>query len=308
MATTKKPGTSMVLWEQEMKAAASKQSAAEKEWGGGEGFGRIQITGGHMMIDGEYVKDNCLDVVVLASVHLNEYYDKVYDAKNPTVPVCFAYGDETLEDPEAEMNPVDEDVDNVQRCDSDGNSVDNCTDCWANQMGSADVGKGKACKNVRRLLLMTDDGLESAEAMGAAEVRSLGVPVMSVKNWVKYVKMLADDMSRPYFGVVTTVSVVPDPKSQFKLQFAFKELVNFDQDLWTAMKAKTEHCSKEIVQPYPHQAELDDARAAQQATAAPTRGRPGAPAKAVPMKPVGRVAAKAVAKPPVPAAKKSAKY
>jgi hypothetical protein len=293
MATTKKTGTAVVLWEQEMKAAAAKQSTAEKEWGGGGGFGQIKITGGRMSIDGEYIKDDQLDVVILAAVHLNEYYDKAYDPKNPTVPVCFAYGDETLDDPEAEMAPIPDDVDDIQLMDAEGGAVANCTDCWANQMGSADVGKGKACKNVRRMLVMTEDGLESAEALDAAEVRSLGVPVMSVRNWVKYMKdVLSEQLERPYYGVVTTISVVPDPKSQYKVQFEFKELINFDQDLWEAMKKKTADCAKEIIAPYPHQADLDAAKAAD----AP-KGK--GPVKASPMKPVGRVAQAAVGKPPI---------
>ena len=154
---------------------------------------------------------------------------------------------------------------------------------------------------------MTDDGLESAETLEAAEVRSIGVPVMSVRNWAKYVKdVLAEELERPYFGVVTTLSVVPDAKSQFKLQFAFKELINFDQALWDAMKKKTADCAKEIVAPYPHQADLDASKAAE----AP-KSKSKAPAKAVPMKPVGKVAQAAVgkAKPPIgkPGAK-AAKY
>jgi len=307
MATSKKPGTAVVLWEEEMKQAAVKQASAEKVFGGG-GFGRINISGGRMMIDGEYIKDDTLDVVVLASVHLNEYYDTPYDSRNPTVPKCYAYGDETLEDPEAEMCPVADDVDDIQLMDSEGEPTDNCTNCWANQMGSADTGRGKACKNVRRLLVMTEDGLESAETLEAAEVRSLGVPVMSVRNWAKYMKdVVAEELQRPYFGVVTTISVVPDPKSQFKINFAFKELVNFDAELWAAMKAKTANAAKEIVAPYPHQADLDAARAAEQAAPKGNgKGKPGG--KTIPIKPVaGKPGAKATPAKSAPA-KKATKY
>jgi hypothetical protein len=292
MATGKKTGTSVVLWEQEMKAAASKQSSAEKAWGGG-GFGQIKITGGRMSIDGDYIPGDSLDVVVLASVHLNEYYATAYDPKNPTVPVCFAYGDETLDDPEAEMVPIEADVDDIQLMDQEGQPVSKCEDCWANQMGSADTGKGKACKNIRRLLVMTEDGLASAEELEAAEVRSIGIPVMSVRNWVKYMQdVLGAELERPYFGVVTTISLVPDPKSQFKVNFAFKELINFDQDLWDAMKRKTADAAKEIIAPYPHQADLDAAKAAE----APKGKGP----KASPLKPVGKAAQMMnKAKPPI---------
>lgn len=285
---TKKPGTQVILWEEEMKAAAVKQAQGEKVF---EGFKRINIQGGFMMIDGEAVPGNELDVVVLAAAPLNEYYSTAYNPAKPTVPDCYAYGDPTADDPEEGMAPKD--VEDQQ--------AESCAECPLNVMGSADTGRGKACKNVRRLLVMPASDLEDgAEALKEAELRSLGVPVMSVKNWAKYVKdVLGEEVGRPYFGVVTTVSVKPDPKSQFKIHFAFKELINFDQKLWDAMKAKHNDALKAVVAPYPKQADLDAANAAAQNNA-PARGKGGskAPAKAPARGPVGKQ----------PAAKKTAKY
>jgi hypothetical protein len=130
---------------------------------------------------------------------------------------------------------------------------------------------------------------------------------MSVRNWAKYMKdVVAEELQRPYYGVVTTISVVPDPKSQFKINFAFKELVNFDAELWAAMKKKTTDCAKEIVAPYPHQAELDAARAAEQQKAPAGKGKPGG--KTIPIKPVaGKPGAKAAPAKSAPA-KKATKY
>lgn len=295
---TKKPGTAIMPWEAQMKAAAVKQSAREKVFSGG--LARIQIQNGFMMVDGELVEGNSLDVVALFSVHLNEYYSKPYNPKTPTVPDCYAYGNEEDEDPEATMKPQDN-VENKQQCDAEGADVDGCADCWANEMGSADTGRGKACKNVRRLVLVTEDALESAEALAEAEMRSLSVPVMSVRNWAKYVKdVLADELERPYYGVVTTISVVPDPKSQFKINFAFKELVNFDQDLWETMQKKIVEAGKLATEPYPSQADLDEANKGGGGKAAAPAGK----GKAQPMKPVGK-AAQMMNKAP---AKKAAKY
>lgn len=288
MATKKQPGTQVILWEQEMKAAAVKQAAGEKVF---EGFKRVQIQGGCMMIDGEAVPGNELDVVVLAAAPLNEFYKEAYNPAKPTVPDCYAYGDPTAEDPEEGMGPKE--VEDKQ--------ADKCADCWANVMGSADVGRGKACKNIKRLLLTTPDELEDPKKfLKEAEMRSLSIPVMSVKFWAKYVKeVLGEQLQRPYYAVVTTVSVKPDPKSQFTIHFEFKELVNFDQELWDAMKAKHSEALKAIVAPYPRQADLDAASAAQTAP----RGRPGAKAPAGrPGAVQGRAGAKA------PAAAKKAKF
>lgn len=277
MATKPKtPGTSVILWETEMKAAALKKASVEKTFDGGK---RINIQGGFLMIDDELVEGNSLDVVILSSVHINEYYNSVYTPGQPTVPVCYAFGDETLDDPEASMAPLST-VDEVQN--------PTCEGCWANQMGSADTGRGKACKNGRRLMVVTDDALESPEALAAAEERSINVPVMSVKNWAKYVKdVLAETMSRPCYGVVTTIAPVPDPKSQFKVTFKFKELINFDQPLWDAMKARVAGADKALCTPYPSQAELDAANAK---PAAPARKGPPAKAaaKTAPAKKAGK--------------------
>lgn len=245
---TKKPTTAVILWEQEMKAAAVQQAASEKVY---EGFKRIVIKGGQMTVDDSPVAGNTLDVVILGAVHLNEWYAGAYTPGTPTVPGCYAYGDNTLpaEELEEAMAPLDA-VDDKQS--------ESCSTCALNVMGSADVGKGKACKNIRRLVLMTEDSLESADTIKDAEERTLSVPVMSVKGWSKYLKdVLAADLGRPYYGVVTTVKVIPDAKAQWLVTFTFKELIDFDQQTWNAMKAKVASVGKSIGSPYPSQADLD---------------------------------------------------
>ena len=99
-------------------------------------------------------------------------------------------------------------------------------------MASADTGKGKACGNVRRMILTTEDALESAEAMLNAEARSLKVPVMSVKNWVNFMHAIDEEMQRPSYGVVCKIKGVPDQESRWQVQFSFGELIDFDADLY----------------------------------------------------------------------------
>jgi len=276
-AQTASKSTALVPWEQEMKATAVAQAAKEKVFGSVKS---VNVQGGVMMIDNEAVEGNEIRVIVLGSVFENQYYDGPYDPKNPTVPVCYAFGDPEAEDPEEAMAPVAEDVDDQQHSD--------CASCSLNVMGSATVGRGKACKNIRRLALITEDALESPEALAEAEVRQMKLPVMSVKYWSKYVRdKLANELGRTSYGVITLIKVVPDPTSQWKILFQFEELVNFDADLWGAMKKKADEAVKGLITPYPHQADLDAAKEAQKP--APRGG------KAQPMKPAGRVAQKAVA-------------
>lgn len=289
MATAKKTSksTALVPWEQEMKAAAQRQSSVEKPVGLTKS---ISTRGGILSIDESAVPGNSLDVVVLVSVHENQMFDGPYNPNVPQVPTCYAFGDPESDEPEENMAPHEK---------AKSPQESKCAGCWANEMGSADTGKGKACKNVRRLAVVTSDALDSAAELETAEVRTLKVPVMSVKNWANYVRTkLGDELERPTWGVVTTISVVPDAKSQFKINFAFKELVNFDQGLYDAMKSKIREVTPNMVAPYP---ELED-------EAPPARGGRGGRGAAQPMRPTGR-AAQAMERnsKAAPAAKKSAR-
>jgi hypothetical protein len=263
-----KPSASRALqpWEEQMKAAAVKQAAIEKPMGL---FKQVSIKSGVMIIDDKPVPGNKLRAVVLAATHENQWFNKPYDPGVPAVPACYAFGDVTLDDPEGAMAPKD-DVDDKQ---GDDNGL--CNNCWANKMGSADTGKGKACANVRRLILTTEDALESAEALKNAEARSLKVPVMSVRNWIAFVHEIQETMQRPYYGVIVEVSVVPDVKSQWQVKFAFQELVQFDQALYDAMQRRVKQANVDILAPYPKLEEQEAAAPKGKPGAMPQNGRKG---------------------------------
>lgn len=261
---TKKPGTAIVPWEAEMAARAQKAAKQEKPVGS---YKNISIRGGFLKVDDELVEDNELDIVVIAALHENQFYTEKFNPDNPTVPVCYAYSDPEAEDPEEGMQPHAE-AEEPQHGD--------CASCPMNQFGSADTGRGKACKNVRRLMVVTADAIEDAETLGEAEMRRLNVPVMSGKNWGKFVRAVADDVGRDYAGVVCKLRVKPDPKSQFVLLFDFVEKIDFDGELWAALEKKREEAFAALQQPYPKAEEL--AQRAEQR-----------------MVPKGRVAQKAVA-------------
>lgn len=302
MATKKTPGTAVMPWEQEMKQAVVAQKAAEKP--SAAGIKKISIKGGIMVIDDEEVEGNELDVIVIGAVHENQYYDTEYQDGQKRVPSCFAFSN-PFPDPEEDVEDsmhahVKAGVPQGQENSNEAGVVGGaCSTCWANKFGSADVGRGKACKNIRRLALITPDGLdEGAKGLKDAEVRMLNVPVMSGKNWSDYVRnVLADEVGRPYYGVVTKVKLVPDRKAQFMLKFELVNLITFDQETYDAMKLKVQEIGEMIVQPYPTQEELDamneEAKPAKANSKIGGKAKPGA--KAVPMKPVGKVAAKAVA-------------
>lgn len=296
-----KPSTSRALtvWEQKMAESAQKSAKAEKAVSGLKG---ISTRGGILSVDDQPVPGNEIDVVVLLAVHENQYHTKPFDPNTPQIPDCYSFGDPDADDPESGMAPHEEAEDRQ----GDDNGL--CANCWANAMGSAPQGRGKACKNVRRLALISADSLASAEDVLDTELRVLKVPVMSVKGWALYVRTtLNEELHRPYWGVVTTVKVVPDAKSQFRITFTFKELIDFDDALFEAIQKRITEVKPQLTAPYVKMEEAPPPP--------PRRGPPQrqAPAKPAPLKPQGRAAeamAKAVAKgkPAAGPAAKKAKY
>lgn len=237
---TKKPGTEVMDWEKEMEQQAALAAAAQRSAGGGGKF--FSTRAGVLQFDNNPLPGNQMAVIILADVMENAFYDGPFEEGNPQPPKCFAFGHD-----EDEMEPH-EAVDKDEYFERQAIA---CAGCPQNEWGSADTGRGKACKNVMRLAVIPagqykgkgsgrnvtyDLELFDDEAHFAkADIAFLKLPVMSVKNYAKYVKQIAADLRRPPHGVVTNIYLEPDPKSQYKVMF---ELVdNVDGDLMpTIMK------------------------------------------------------------------------
>jgi hypothetical protein len=170
----------------------------------------ISFKSGVMSYNEQPAKDNKIQIVVLHSVFENDFFPDRYDPKKVVSPACWAVAHD-----EEDMGP---DPDKVTKMISES-----CTDCEYNAWGSdLEGGKGKACKNVRRLALI------QAAQMGdeRPDLIFAKLPVTSVANWSKYVNQISNVVKRPAWGVITEMSVVPDAKSQFKVNFQFMGLVD----------------------------------------------------------------------------------
>jgi hypothetical protein len=254
----KRKSTALTVWEKELAEAAQTQVALEKVEGN---FRNIGTRGGILTVDDAPVKGNALRVVVLVTAFENAYYEGTFDPSNLAAPACFS-----LSTTGEAMSPHEN---------SSAPQHDVCTGCPHNEFGSAETGRGKACKNTRRLMLVTADSLDSVAKFEEAEVRMLKLPPTSGRLWSKYVHRIAEEVNRPVFGVVTLISAVTDAKTNFKITFEFEGLVKFDQKLMGTVKAKITDLSKEVVLPYPVQDEAS-------AKKAPAKKAPAkkAPAKA----------------------------
>lgn len=200
-------------WQDEMAQAAD--AAADQEAGVAAGQ-FFSTSGGILKFNDSPLPENKMVVVILDSMIENVFYEGAYDSDNPTPPVCYAFGRS-----EEGLIPH-EDVTQRQDTEEEG-----CGTCEMNEWGSADTGKGKACKNQRRLAIISAGNVINGEAEIADEpdfyengdLGFLKLPVTSVKAWSAYVKKLAGALKRAPFGVFTLVSLVPDEKSQFKITF-----------------------------------------------------------------------------------------
>src|ERR1039458_338531 len=165
---TKKATTSMVKWDEKFAAMAKKSSKIVSSIGGDSNF--IKLQSGVLQYQGAAIPGNTMDVVVIDHVLLNMLYVGKFDSANPTSPVCFAFGEVA-----SEMTPH-EDSHTPQ------NNNEGCATCEHNEFGSADTGRGKACKNSVRLALISINDLED---VAGAEVAYMHVPVTSVKLWAE---------------------------------------------------------------------------------------------------------------------------
>lgn len=238
--TPAKADTAMVKWDEELAAIAAQQAGTEKP---SESIKAVRIQGSTLMVDDEAVPDNLLDVVVLAGVPVNTYYEGPYDLRSPQAPLCYAYGDPTSDDPEASMKPHPE---------AKEPQHDNCAECPWNQWGSD--GRGKACKNGRRLGLLSADAVED---LAGAETRVLNVSPTNIKHWAKYLRRVTTDLDspRPTWGVVTRLQTVPDPKSQYRLTFERLDDVDFTKVDFTQMKHLVGEAVESMTQPFPEPSE-----------------------------------------------------
>ena len=76
---------------------------------------------------------------------------------------------------------------------------------------------------------------------------ALRTPVTSVKGFATYLQKIASATKRPLSAVVTKISVVPDAKTQFKVNFDFVRTID-DLDIVKALIARGEKELENAVQ------------------------------------------------------------
>jgi hypothetical protein len=245
MAKSKKAGTDLVsMSEIEKQLAVYAADAAKTEENVSSGK-FVSVRAGMLSIGGTRIKDNKLQAIVIGSVMENSLYLQQFDPDTPASPDCYAFG--TSQD------------DMVPHPNASDKQSKTCKDCRMNEWGSVSLlkhvakgrDKGKACKNVRRLMLLEAGALDGGvEAIAEAQAAFLKVPVTSVAAWAGYVKRLEGTLKRPPFAVVTEIAPYPDEKSQFKLEFSMVSPISNGPQI-QALQRRADEAKTAIVFPYP---------------------------------------------------------
>lgn len=172
-------------WEKQLAADAKEEYGEESKVSGGS-ISTISTRDKRFSLGDDDLGTE-IDVVVADSAFEHAYYDRPYDENNPTPPACFAVGKVEKDMKPHPDSPKPQNVD--------------CHTCPLNEFESALVGKGKACKNKRRLALFAfgDDGLSTEQLV------ILPIAPTGLKNYAVYAKGVAAKFKRPTYSVVTTM-------------------------------------------------------------------------------------------------------
>jgi hypothetical protein len=220
-----------VKWEERLAQEAKEVAKNERPK-----VSRISLRAGVMTLMEQKIPGNKLDVVILGSVMQRLYYSKPFDANKPDAPDCFAFS-ETGED----MVPHEKAFDKQN---------ETCLGCPQNEWGSATrspSGRGKACRESRKLLLLPADALKEGNVK-TAELATVDIPVTSVKYWANYVNMLSGTEARPPWAVITQFGVEPDSRTQIKVNFVHR--ANIAEEFLNALYERMMATKDILIIPY----------------------------------------------------------
>jgi hypothetical protein len=258
--------TALTKWDEELAKQAQVAAGMEESTATGRFF---STKGGILSWNDAAIPNNQMAVVIVDFILENVFYEGKFDANQPQGPTCFAFARN-----DKDLKPHQIVVDSkTAQCDT-------CKDCRLNEWGTSDVGRGKACRNTRRLALIPAGNLDAngrytpfddpSDALDTASLGFLKLPVTSVKGFAAFVKQIAGALKRPPHGVVAKVKVIPDVKSQFKV--TFEPVQTIPNEWMTAIMKRHDEAVASIDFPYTPFEDAPPAPSKGKATRVPARG------------------------------------
>jgi hypothetical protein len=240
--TTTKQRTDLALpedWQTELAQAAKDESAVEKSE-----MQAFSLKSGILTYDGNPMPNNEMNCIVVATAFEKAMFINKFDPNNIISPLCFALAPE-----DEDMAPHENSFKPQGNEDKDDEDFGKCHGCPQLEWGSdpsSPSGRGKMCKETRRLALLPEDALDD---LAKATPAMLRIPVTSVVNWSSYVHTLAATAKRPPWTVVTKISVAPDKKNQFAVSFEVVSAIN-DVALLDQLKSMRPRAQQGVMNPY----------------------------------------------------------
>jgi hypothetical protein len=203
----------------------------------------MSFKNGQLTVNDTVIKGGKTQVVPLYSLFENQLYVGKYNANDVKPPVCYAFGET-----EAEMVPH-KDVAEPQNAQCGMPGQPGC--CPKNEWKSdPDGGNGKACKNVRRIAFLHRDDLETPEKVAKAPVAMAKISVTNVKNWSTYANQVSAVLKKPPIQTICELSVEPDAKTQFKINFALMDVIADDNPVLGALLKRRRELVPLMYAPY----------------------------------------------------------
>lgn len=224
VASKKKPATKKAVAKRKSTAVGSVadmfQQGLETELGREQaGVGKtLSIRNSKFKFEGADL-GNEISVILLDYVFVNQFKGK-FDPDNRQPPACFAMAENELDLVPLPSSPE------IQ------NGGDPCETCWANEFESDDAGRGKACKNGRRIAVMSAEAWEDddfADYIDSEAVGYLTLPPTTNPTWRAYVNKLGKTAKLPVWGVITTLSFDPEvdyPKLEFTATAKLQDILD----------------------------------------------------------------------------------
>ena len=189
VASQKSTSESKALSSVEQQLLARVQSQTEMIKSDGSNI--IRVTGKGFDYQGSDL-GMTMEVVILGSVFENVYYDAPYDPDSgPVDPLCWAIGNDTRT-----MGPKKELKTQI------GNLCDKCPN---NEFGSALTGRGKACRNGRRVAVVPWNSEDARPDL--SEIAVLRLAPTSLQNYAKYVNKVFRHLNQDPIQLVTEFSI-----------------------------------------------------------------------------------------------------
>ena len=164
---------------------------------------KVGLMGKQFTLPDGQASDGPIEAIILDFAWSLVHYKGVYNSNNPQQPDCFAVG---RDKPDSGLLVPHPSVEKPYASD--------CNTCPKNQWKSAATGKGKACKNQRRLIVVPPNFTSTTEPM------TMYVSPNGLKNFDAYVSQLKNVHGLLPVQVVTEISFDKD-QSYPLLKFKF---------------------------------------------------------------------------------------